>query len=400
MEDWGHEWHFCKTSWKKFPNTSYGMRIGIDARFYGPSGKGLGRYTQKLIEELEKTDRKNSYVIFLRKQNFDAYVPGGKKFTKVCTDYQWYGVAEQIFFPFILLRHNLDLMHFPHFNVPLFYRKSFVVTIHDLILLHFPTMRATTLGPIAYKVKFLLYTIVIGSAIRRAKKIFAVSDFTKRDILRHYAAAEGKIIVTYESALPVDLRMQENDREKNADALAHHGIMKPYLLYVGNAYPHKNLEALVLAYGKIKTARPDLSLVLVGRYDFFYSRLRDRITANGVHDVIILDTVSDDVLHALYAAAEVFVFPSLYEGFGLPPLEAMAHGIPVVSSDHACLKEVLGESAFYCDARSVQDLAHAITTVLDDPALREMLRSKGLTQSARYSWKKMAQRTIETYTHI
>lgn len=376
------------------------MRIGIDARFYGPSGKGLGRYTQKLIEELEKIDGENSYVIFLRTENFDAYVPRGKNFTKARADYAWYGFAEQIFFPLLLRRYDFDIAHFPHFNVPIFYRRKFVVTIHDLILLHFPTVRATTLHPFFYHIKFFFYKIVIRSAMRRAKKIFAVSQFTKEDIMKHYAIPDEKIVVTYEAALPVDVSVRENDAEKHADVLVRHGILKPYLLYVGNAYPHKNLEALILAYGEIKDVHPKLSLVLVGRRDFFYARLKKYIVQHGARDIVILDTVSDDVLHVLYAEAMIFVFPSLYEGFGLPPLEAMAHGVPVVSSDHPCVREVLGESVFYCDARNPQQIARAIATVLCDSELREDLRMRGLAQCARYSWEKTARRTAEIYRQI
>ena len=131
------------------------MKIGIDARFFGSIGKGLGRYTQKLIENLEKIDNENQYVVFLRKENFDEYQPRNKKFQKVLANYQWYTFSEQIKMPLLLNKFNIDLVHFPHFNVPFFYRKKFVVTIHDLILLEFPTVRGTTLNPFFYKIKFL-----------------------------------------------------------------------------------------------------------------------------------------------------------------------------------------------------------------------------------------------------
>ena len=118
------------------------MLIGIDARFYGSIGKGLGRYTQKLIENLEKTDQENRYVVFLRKENFDEYQPQNPNFKKVLADYRWYSFAEQLFFPRLLRKYNFDFVHFPHFNVPLLYRKKFIMTIHDLILIHFPTHRS------------------------------------------------------------------------------------------------------------------------------------------------------------------------------------------------------------------------------------------------------------------
>ncbi|KKQ79694.1 MAG: mannosyltransferase B-like protein, partial [Candidatus Moranbacteria bacterium GW2011_GWD2_38_7] len=147
------------------------MKIGIDARFYGSIGKGLGRYTQKLIQHLEHIDKENHYVVFLRKENFDDYQPFNKNFEKVLADYAWYTFAEQLFFPLLLNKQKLDLMHFPHFNVPLLYSGRFVLTIHDLILTHFPTIRATMLNPVFYWFKYVAYKLAISSALWRAKKI-------------------------------------------------------------------------------------------------------------------------------------------------------------------------------------------------------------------------------------
>ncbi len=182
------------------------MRIGVDARFYGAIGKGLGRYTQKLIENLEKISAKggNEYFIFLRKENFEDYQPKNENFQKVLADYRWYTLSEQINMPRILNKYNLDLVHFPHFNVPLFYRRKFVITIHDLILIHFPTIRGTTLNPLFYFLKFLAYKIVIRSAIKRAEKIIAVSNFTKNDILKNYGVPAEKIAVTHEACDSID----------------------------------------------------------------------------------------------------------------------------------------------------------------------------------------------------
>ena len=215
------------------------MRIGIDARFYGPIGKGLGRYTQKLIENLEKIDNSNQYFIFLKKENLGAYQPKNKNFQKVLADYHWYTFAEQIKFPRLLKKYKLDLVHFPHFNVPLFYRKKFIVTIHDLILIKFPTTRSSALSPIFYWLKFLAYKIVIRSAISRSKRIIAVSNFTKNDILEIYPKIpSSKVSVTYEACDDYCFFNPKNGEQ----IFSHYGIIKPYILYVGNVYPHKNPE--------------------------------------------------------------------------------------------------------------------------------------------------------------
>ncbi|HPX94117.1 MAG TPA: glycosyltransferase family 1 protein [Candidatus Moranbacteria bacterium] len=373
------------------------MLIGIDARFYGSIGKGLGRYTQKLVEYLEKVDEKNQYIVFLRKENFEEYQPKNKNFRKELADYRWYSFAEQIFFPFKLRKYKFDLVHFPHFNVPLLYRKKFVLTIHDLILIHFPTVRATTLSPIFYWMKFFAYKCVIKSAIKRSQKIFAVSKFTKKDILETYKKIpEEKICVTYEAC-------EKNSalENKNADnVLKKYGIMKPYIIYIGNVYPHKNPKRLVLAFKKLREKRKDISLVFVGGEDYFYSRLRDYVRENEVENIVFAGFVPDNDLDFLMSGSEAYIRPSLYEGFELPPLEAMSKGIPVLSSNHSCALEILGGSALYFDGKNVDDIADSVWKILTDEKLRENLIQKGYDQIKKYSWEGMAKKTLEVYNSL
>src|SRR3989344_3696786 len=370
------------------------MRVGIDARFYGPIGKGLGRYTQKLIENLEEIDTENKYYIFLRKENFNEYQPQNKNFRKVLADYQWYGFSEQINMPRLLKKYNLDLVHFPHFNVPLFYRKKFIVTIHDLILLHFPTVRGTTLNPLFYWLKFMAYKIVIGSAIKRANGVIAVSNFTKKDILKHYKIPEEKIAVTYEACS----RLSANYPPKKGDRiLEKYGIMKPYILYIGNAYPHKNLEKLVLAFVRIAEKNPQLHLTLVGKEDYFYKILKNFVWNNKLKNIIFSGHISDEDLNEIYRNSEMYIFPSLYEGFGLPPLEAMASGIPVAASNHECIREVLGNAAYYFDGLEIEELESAMAKITTDENLRKDLIAKGYGQVKKYDWKKTAEQTLEIY---
>jgi glycosyltransferase involved in cell wall biosynthesis len=372
------------------------MRIGIDARFFGPIGKGLGRYTQRLIENLENIDIVNDYFVFLRRENFNDYQPKNKKFQKVLTDYNWYTFSEQINMPKILNKHQLDLVHFPHFNVPIFYRKKFVITIHDLILIHFPTVKNTTLNPFYYWLKFAAYKFVIWSAIRRAKKIIAVSNFTREDILKHYSVPRNKVVLTYEAC---DVH-NEKTAENSSEILKRYVIIKPYIIYVGNAYPHKNLEALVLAFKKIKDKKGDLQLVLVGRENYFYQRLKKMVSEENIGGVNFPGFVPDDDLDVLYKNAELYVFPSLYEGFGIPPLEAMARGVAVASSDHECMKEVLGDAAYYFDANYPDKITEALIFLLDNNVLKNKLREKGYRQVKKYSWQKMAEDTLKIYQNV
>jgi len=372
------------------------MRIGIDARFYGPHGKGLGRYTQKLLENLEKIDQKNEYFVLLRKENFDEYQPKNANFQKILADFRWYSISEQVRMPMLLNKLELDLVHFLHFNVPVFYRKKFVITIHDLILIHFPTLKASTLGPAWYWLKFLAYKTVIRSAVKRSQKIIAVSEFTKNDIIKHYKISEEKIAVTREAC-----DQGENVSEiEPGKVLAKYGIIKPCILYVGNAYPHKNLEALVLAFGKLNMPKYNFQLALVGKMDYFYERLRKFTREQKVEDVVFTGHLPDQELDVLYHNARLYVFPSLYEGFGLPPLEAMAKGVPVASSDHPCMREILGESAYYFNARDIADISRAMEKMLQSEEIRKKYSRLGLEQVKKYSWEKMARETAEIYKNI
>ncbi|MEF3691667.1 MAG: glycosyltransferase family 1 protein [Candidatus Moraniibacteriota bacterium] len=372
------------------------MRIGIDARFYGSVGKGLGRYVQKLIENLEKIDKENQYFIFLRKENFNEFVPKNKNFKKVLADYRWYTFSEQINMPRILYRHKLDLVHFPHFNVPVFYRKKFIITIHDLILLHFPTLRATGLNPVFYGCKYLAYKLVIGSAIRRSKKVITVSNFSKEDILRNYSfLKQEKVGVTYEAC---DSLADENKEiENREDVLKKYDIIKPYLLYVGNAYPHKNLEGLLEAWKIFAEKELETRLVLVGKEDYFYRRLKEKIKDEKIARVVLAGFVKDADLIYIYRQASVYIFPSLYEGFGLPPLEAMSLGVPVISNSHGCMREVLGEAAYYFNGQDKNSIKEAIEKLLRDSVLRARLISRGHEKVREYSWAKMVDQTLEIY---
>ena len=371
------------------------MRIGIDARFFGPGSKGLGRYTEKLITHLEHVDFENEYVVFLRRENFDLYTPANENFTKVLADYRWYSFGEQFLFPFTLYKHCCDLVHFPHFNVPLLYFKKFIVTIHDLILLRYPTHKASTRGAFFYWFKYLIYRIVIAHSMRGALDIIAVSQFTADDISDKYPNVCAKVSVIYESA---EISVLEDN--KNDENLVKYDIIKPYMLYVGNAYPHKNLHVLVDAFAKyVSDGGTVKQLVLVGCDDYFYNRLQAYIKKQKIQNIVILYSISDGLLRTLYKKACFFVFSSLYEGFGLPPLEAQLLNIPVLSSDHACMIEILSkDGALYVSAVNKNKLAIAMQKIATDKKLRTDLVENGSKNVLRYSWKKMASQTHNIYT--
>lgn len=391
-------------------NTSSRLKnIGIDARFYGPIGKGLGRYTQEIVDNILRIDHDNNYVIFLSLANFDELIIAPEdqaRVKKVLIKVRWYTLAEQILMPFYIFKEKLDLIHFPHFNVPILAPVKFVVTVHDLILTKFPTVRATTLSPWIYKLKNLAYRFVIWSALRRSQKIITVSEFTKSDIISQFKIDPKKIIVTYEGVANLargndSLFVQKLD---DNDALLSYNIKDKFLLYIGNAYPHKNLDSLINVFAELRQKQPELKLVLVGKLDYFYNRIKDlAISLNLFWEnddnspIIFPGYVPDQALEILFKKAAAYVFPSLYEGFGLPPLEAMAKGCPVVSSNKSSMPEILGEAAYYFNPEDAADMEKAILTVINDNNLRQELATKGYQQVKKYNWWECAYQTLEIY---
>lgn len=375
-------------------NKTKSKRIGIDARFYGPLGKGLGRYTKEIVDRVTRMDDTNEYVVFLSRDNFHEFDCPNDRVVKVIADIRWYTLAEQIRMPRLIKKYKVDLMHFPHFNVPVFCGCPFVVTVHDLILTKFPTQRATTLSPIKYRIKNLGYKYVIHSAVKKARAIIAVSEFTKKDIIQQFRADKNRIKVTYEGVAAGFCPLDRDDKK----VVFKYNINKPYLLYVGNAYPHKNLGALIKVMAQINKAEQGLQLILVGKEDYFYNRLKDKVRQAGLSETVLFPGfVPDEDLGCLYRQAAAYVFPSLYEGFGLPPLEAMQHGCPVISSDRASMPEILGKAALYFDPESQDSMCGAIQAMRQDEDFRNRMIGKGFVQASKYNWNNCAQDTLRTY---
>ncbi len=375
------------------------MKIGIDARMFGPEQAGLGRYIEQLILHLEHIDKSNQYILFLKKDNFEKYIPKNPNFEKVLADISWYSWAEQFKFKRIIKKQKLDLMHFPHWNVPIFYRDPFVVTIHDLIMYHYPRHEASTLGPISYWFKDRASRVVLNHAIKKSRKIFVTSEFTKHDLNKTLGVNLNKMVTLYQA--PFFKEQRKRTKEDQKEFFEKLKIEKPYLLYVGNAYPHKNLERLVQAWN-LFTRQHGLhfQLVLAGKRNFFYDRLFESETVKSSNGIIFTDFLADDDLQLLYDHAQAFIFPSLYEGFGLPPIEAMYHGLPVASSNQTSLPEVLGRSAIYFDPTNIEYMATSIYKILTDQNLRLNLQQNSKYELRRFSWGSLSSRAVKVYQSI
>lgn len=371
------------------------MKIGIDCRIWGVRHGGIGRYVQELVQNLQKLDKKNDYVLFCRERDF-TNIPANRNFRKVLADIKHYTLAEQLKLPKILTAEKLDLLHVPHFNVPIMYKGKFVATIHDLIWHDIKGLRVTTLPAPAYLFKYIAYRSVVKNTISRAAKIIVPSNTIKNELTRRFALRPDKVVTTYEGAPAKGGNFKL--KISNLKLLQKYKIVKPYLLYVGSLYPHKNVEIVPLALKTLKT--PPILVVISGR-NVFLERFESYIkTINAENLVRLAGYVSDEDLGILYKAAEAYVFPSLSEGFGLPGLEAMAHGTPVLASDIPVLREVYGEAAIYFDPQSKKDLAGKIRQVTEDKRLHNRLGNLGKKRAKQYSWSKMAEQTLEVYTSL
>ena len=363
------------------------MRIGIDARLYGKEGKGIGRYAERLIKHLEEIDKENRYFIFLCRKNFSLYQPKNPNFQKVLVDIPCYSFKEQVVFPFALKKYRLDLIHFLHFNVPLIWRDKFVVTIHDLI--HLQTGRqSSSRSAVVYSLKKRACQIVFRYALKKASKIISVSYFTKKEIEENFKLEKGKIEVIYEGV--EDIARSEEPVRK---------VKKPYILYIGNAYPHKNLQRLMECF-KTVYSKKKVQLVLVGKIDYFYQQLRDIVVTQNINGVVFTGEMKDEEIKWLYKNSLAYICPSLKEGFGLPGLEAMFYGCPVLCSKLPVLQEIYGSAALYFNPEATKQMAKAILKVIECQDLREKLKLRGYAQIRNYSWKKCAKQTFQVYQKI
>ncbi len=367
------------------------MRIGIDARLF-KAGLGIGRYIEQLLLHLEKSDNSDEYIIFLRKEMMDVYLPANVRFKKVCLDIPWYSLSEQLIAPIVFMIHNVDIMHFPHFNVPLLYPKKYILTIHDLIMIkHAGSSKsaASTLHPLIHAFKYKAYRFVLKTACKRAKAIIAVSTSVKQDMVtllniqkdRIHVIYEGCQLTEYQAILPLPS-----------------GVRKPYFINVGNAYPHKNLNYLLNVFEELRNEGAQFQLVLCGQQDAFRQRVINEIENRNLGGTVIhLGYVPDLQLASLYRQAEAALFPSIEEGFGFGALEAALLGIPVIASRIRVFEEILQGAAMYIDPFNPHDMIESIKKLDSDEQLRQSFIRKGLNLKGIYSWDQNAKVTTELY---
>jgi glycosyltransferase involved in cell wall biosynthesis len=360
--------------------------IVIDARIRRSS---TGRYVDRLIAHLQQIDTTNRYTILL--QPDDPLEPTAKNFSKVPCPYPQFSFnpIHDVRFTRLLKSLKPDLVHFSMSQQPVSYFGNIVTTTHDLTMIRFTKPGKNPL--IIFWLKAFGYRFLLKWSHKKSRKIIVPTNYVRNDLANYQPFTKSKIITIYEASEEANLS------ELSRPADIPEGQTK-FVLYVGNAFPHKNPERLVEAFKKIHDADSEVRLYFVGKKEFYYNELEKYIVRTGATEFIhILGFVSDAELAWLYKNASCYVFPSLSEGFGLPGLEAMAHGCPVVSSDATCLPEVYGDAAHYFSPEDVDDMARAISEVLESKPLQKELVSKGYEQLKKYSWQKMAQETRKVY---
>lgn len=363
-------------------------RIGIDARFYGLGSAGLARYTQELVEHIARAKTPHTFVIFIRTEDQSHFRSQRKNLEVRTTDIPHYSIREQVFLKQELEAANLDLMHFTNFNFPLWYRDPFIISINDLTLLRFSGRSKFS----RLKVGPMRHVMQVGA--KRSLDILTYSEYQRRLITKTFGVPASKVRPIY---LAVDEQFRVVGQPTVEKFCQKRGLTKPFVMYTGQWREHKNLVRLIKAFKLVKEAF-DGKLVLVGKKDSAFPIIPQTIAEQGLaDDVILTGFVEDAELPLYYNAAEVFAFPSLAEGFGLPPLEAMACGTPVASSHSGPMPEILGEAADYFNPRSTKDVADTLLTLLSDARRRDRFRRRGLIQVKKYSWSKTAAETLASY---
>jgi glycosyltransferase involved in cell wall biosynthesis len=361
------------------------MKLGFDARMYGLEHAGIGRYVMNLLDRLvEMQDL--SLTLFISPKYADKF--GSHKNVKVVkTTIRHYSLSEQTEFLSLLNKHTFDLLHVPHFNVPYFYNRPFVVTIHDILWHQVKGGNVTTLSPLKYYVKYQGYKLTMSHAVNRAKAIMVPSNYVKNDLIQTFSLKNSqRIHVTYEGvSVPPQTTRRPNDL-----------TIQPYLLYVGSAYPHKNLIVVLRALQKL-----DLQLKIIGSRSVFLDQIKHQAVTLGVLGKIdFMGPQPDDSLVEILNHATALVHPSKSEGFGLTGLEAMAANCPVIAANATALPEIYGDAAIFFDPDNPADLVKKVDTITNDPDMRHQLITKGQAQAKKYSWDTMVDQTIALYNQL
>ncbi|MFH0989694.1 MAG: glycosyltransferase family 1 protein [bacterium] len=360
-------------------------QIALDARKYFDFG--IGTYIQSLITGFEQHRDKHDFTLFVPEQD-TARIHVDSAIRIIPVPYKKYSLGELFGFKSMMQNYAIDLFHEPHFTLPFGLQKNSVVTIHDLI--HLKCSEFFSLPQRMYARQMLSH------AVNHSGRILTVSQRTKQDIQEFFSVPEERISVIYNGVGRIFRKIE--DEQKLKAFKIRYSLERPFVLYVGNVKPHKNIPLLLMAFSRLRLTYPDLLLVVVGgnlKSDVSLTAMVNELNIS--HSIKELGQISNDDLVLAYNSAQMLVQPSLYEGFGFPVIEAMACGTPVICSDGGSLPEIAGNAALIISKRSMDGLLDSMTKLLDHNELRLDLIKKGFQNSKRFCWEQTAKETIGMY---
>lgn len=367
------------------------MRFGIDARLTYHQRAGIGRYTLFLLDELAKADQENHYTVFQHRKDKEPLV-SAPNFQRKTLFTPVHSRLEQPLLMAELLFHNLDLIHSTDFIPPLYSSVPSIITVHDLAFLRWPHFLTED---------HATYYSQIDRGVRHARHVIVPSHSTKNDVIGQLGVPESKISVIYEAAASIYRPMPiEPAREAVQRRFS---VPGQYILFVSTIEPRKNIDGLLRAFHHLRTKYnlTEFGLVLAGKPGWLYEDIFEIVEQLGLKEsTFFVGRVTDEELRQLYVGARCHVHPALYEGFGLPPLEAMACGTPTVVSNTSSLPEVVGDAALTFDPNDWEEMAVAIRRLLIDDDLHAEMRHKGLQRAATFSWSRAAAETLELYQRV
>jgi glycosyltransferase involved in cell wall biosynthesis len=364
-------------------------KIAIDARMWGAKYTGIGNYLQETATRLFKRFADHEFILFVTPENLtELEVPANV--TKVLAPEKIYSVGEQAKFLMRLRNVNADLTWFPHFNVPIGYRKKYVVTVHDLTLLTYQGKKMKRRWHQA------AYRAILRNCMRRSEKVIAVSEYTKEQALLFEPRAKGKIGVVY-NGVHYD-SFANADKQKVAEIKEKYA--QPIFLIAGVWREHKNIPGAIAAFELFRKHGGKGKLIITGKEDPYYPEVKQMTEASRfISDIELTGFIDDDYKRALFAAASALIFPSFSEGFGLPALEAMAAGTPVVCSNTSCLPEVCGDAALYFNPHDSEDIALKMVDALDGKIAPNLIEI-GRQRAQNFTWEKTAELTGNVFESI
>ncbi|MEK7633325.1 MAG: glycosyltransferase family 1 protein [Patescibacteria group bacterium] len=360
-------------------------KIGIDARLY--SQTGVGTYLKNLIYFLEKKELKDKlYYIYLMPNDYKIVSFKNKNLIKRLANYSWHSLNEQFGFVIRLYFDNLDLMHFTYFSYPVFYWKKFVATVHDATPLLFKTGKASTKNQLVYNIKHLFFKIILYCQIKKAVKIITPTNTVKEQLIDIYGERISKKIYSIHEGVNYQIMESKENKELGKK-------FNNFFIYVGNFYPHKNVEKLIEAFAKVETSS---KLLLIGPNDFFKNRMLQSINRlKQEKKILFIDNQTTEDLIFFYKNARALIHPSLSEGFGLPLIEAAYFNCPIIASNINVFKELLGNSYLSFNPNDTDDIVEKINSFIEK---KPKFDYKSLIRN--YSFQKMTDETLKIYMNV